>query len=223
MQHQSYRVTGLEWFGTDVFEIAFRRDGLAFVPGDCVAVFAADGRTSRPYSIASGTAEDDLRLLIRRMPGGAVSAWLADRKPGDTVLLSPPFGWFRPGDPALEGPHVFVATGTGLAPFVSHLRSRPDAPRSPLLYGISTADDAAHVDWLRERTDLHWCVSREEVDGSHHGRVTDLLESIDPGPHAHWFLCGLDAMIDETTRRLEARGCPITHIHRECFFNVQPV
>ena len=221
MQHTPHTVTGRTWFGDDVFELELERNNLVFQPGDCVALFGADGRTSRPYSIASGTDDETLRFLIRRMAGGEVSPWLADRQPGETVPVSPPFGWFRPGDPSLKGPHVFLATGTGIAPFLAHLHSRPGARPFALAYGVANASDSAHLDFLREHAPLTWCVSREEAEGAHHGRISDHLDEFDPGPDAHWFLCGLDAMIDEVTRRLEARGVPITHIHRECFFNVE--
>ncbi|VGO18892.1 FAD-binding oxidoreductase [Pontiella sulfatireligans] len=79
----------------ELFELALARNGLEFIPGDCVALYTADGK-SRPYSIASGSNEDELCFVIRMMEGGEVSPWLMARLPGDAVRLTPPFGWFRP-------------------------------------------------------------------------------------------------------------------------------
>lgn len=59
-----------------LFELQLERGNIHFEPGHCMALFN-DGTESRPYSIASGTGEDLLRFLIRRVPQGLVSNWLA--------------------------------------------------------------------------------------------------------------------------------------------------
>jgi ferredoxin-NADP reductase len=213
------KVAAVRRHGPAVFELQLHREGIPFVPGDCLALYAEDGRVSRPYSIASGTDEDILRFVIRRMPGGTVSEYLSDRKPGDVVRVSPPFGWFHPGAQANQRPFVFIATGTGVAPFLSHLRSRPAVPPSALLYGVRENHDAVDLEWLRGAAPLRLAVSREKVHGGHHGRVTDLLDELPVNGDTDYYLCGLDAMIDDVTTWLEGHGVDIAHIHRECFFN----
>lgn len=216
---EELRVLGVRRFGSSVFELELERAGVGFVPGDCVALFAADGRVSRPYSIASGVQEPVLRFLIREMPGGEVSPYLAGRAPGDIVRVSPPFGWFRPGEKHGRHPFVFVATGTGVAPFLAHLRSRPHARPKAFLYGVRHAADLIGRDGLSAEAGVRIAVSRENVEGCHRGRVTDLLHELPVDPDADYYLCGLDAMIDDVTNWLEDRGIGIGRIHRECFFN----
>jgi hypothetical protein len=63
-------VTGVHWHSEGIFEISFERNGVDFIPGDCIALFGEDATTSRPYSMASGCAEDTLRFVIRRMGDG---------------------------------------------------------------------------------------------------------------------------------------------------------
>ena len=213
------RVTDLEWHSEGVFELVLDRGGIGFTPGDCLALFAGDGKTSRPYSIASGVYDERLRFIIRRMPGGAVSSYLGERRAGDEIKTSPPFGWFRPGPGADGAPFAFVATGTGISPFLAYFRSRPMHPPAACLFGVRTRADAVHLSWLQAQCDLALAVSREEVPGHFHGRVTGLLDRLPTAPGTHYYLCGLDAMIDDVTLWLEAREVPITHIHRECFFN----
>lgn len=219
MTEAQHTLIETSWHGDGIFRITLERNGLEFVPGDCVAIFGQDGQVSRPYSIASGIADEYLQFIIRRMPGGEVSDYLATLAPGASVTLSPPFGWFRPGDQQHEGPFVFMATGTGISPFMAYFRSYPERHPESLLYGVRQAVDAVDLDQLNQRVDVQLAVSRERVDGHHHGRITDLLNSLPVSSKHHYYLCGLDTMIDEVTVWLEGEGVPITHIHRECFFN----
>ncbi len=212
-------VRNVRQFGQDVFEISFIRDGLVFTPGDCLALFAADGRVSRPYSIASGIHDDVVRFVIRHMPGGVVSSFLSERKQGDPVRVSPPFGWFRPGEHHGSRPYVFIATGTGIAPFLSFFRSYPELNPAACLYGVRQISDLVDPAWLLKRPGVQIAVSREKSPSYHHGRVTHILAGMKLLPDTDYYLCGLDAMIDEVTVWLEKRGVEISRIHRECFFN----
>lgn len=216
---ESLVVKGLRWFSPSVFELSLDRAGVPFVPGDCMALFGADGRVSRPYSIASGNSESDLRFLIRRMPGGEVSDFLAGVTPGREVRVSAPFGWFRPGALARERPFVFLATGTGVAPFMSYLRSPQPVRPAAFLYGVRQAADLVDADWLRAHAGVQCAVSREAAPHCFHGRITGLFDFLPLDAGHDYYLCGLDTMIDELTARLEARGIPLVRIHRECFFN----
>lgn len=213
-------VRHVKWLSPDIFELALGRQGLHFTPGDCLAVHhEAD---SRAYSIASGDTEDSLRLLIRRLPGGAVSEFLSQRRPGSRVRVSEPFGWFRPARGGPSGaPSVFIATGTGMAPFLSTLRSYPTEVPAAFLLGVRTLADAVSLPFLQARGGVRVALSRQSAPGHHHGRVTDLLGRQRHGPDTHYYLCGLDAMIDEVTTWLESHDVNPTHIHREVFFHAQ--
>ena len=215
-------VIAVHWRTEGIFELILERNGVAFTPGDCVALFAADGQASRPYSLASGTDDDTLRFLIRAMPGGEVSPYLGGLQPGDEVKLSPPFGWFRPGGQGAKGPSVFFATGTGIAPFMAYFRSPGARPPMRCYYGVRWRADAMDVDWLRDRCDVRLAVSREAASDAYHGRITDLLDDCPIESQAHYYLCGLDSMIDEISVWLEGQGIDLSRIHRECFFNAEP-
>jgi len=213
------KVNAVNFFSKDVFEFVLERGGMDFQPGNCFAISNARG-VSRPYSASSGIKEPNLRFVIRRMPNGQVSQWLAARAPGDEVEISQPFGWFRPGYGGEPGePSVLIATGTGIAPFLSALRSLPELKPLLCLYGVRSLADAIQLDYLRDRCRVELCVSREKVLPYHHGRVTDLLGEIRREAHANYYLCGLDAMVDEVSQWLQERGVHFTRIHREVFFN----
>jgi len=200
----------------DLFELVLEAGDSRFEPGNCVALFNQD--ESRPYSISAGTEETELRFLIRSIPQGCVSSWLAQRQPGDRVQVSDPFGWFRPGNSTAGQDSVFIATGTGIAPFLSCLRSSPERPPRACLYGVSRAEEAFALKELEALPNFQLAISREKTDGHFHGRVTGLLESLPLGPTIHYYLCGLDAMIDEVSDWLEQHRIDYTQIHREVFF-----
>jgi ferredoxin--NADP+ reductase len=201
----------------ELYELQLERGDVQFEPGACVALFN-DGDESRPYSIAAGTGEGILRFLIRRVPNGIVSTWLAQRKPGDIVRASAPFGWFRPGRSVNSERSIFIATGTGIAPFLSYLRSYPLQKPELCLYGVRRLEEAFNLEELQSLCNFRLALSQEEVSNHFHGRVTGQLEQIPLATDIHYYLCGLDTMIDETSKWLEDHGVAYTQIHREIFF-----
>ena len=200
----------------ELFELQLERGTLEFEPGACVALFS-DSTESRPYSIAAGTGEEILRFLIRRVPEGIVSNWLAQRQPGDKVNASDPFGWFRPGH-VVGSRSVFIATGTGIAPFLSYLRSNPQEAPELFLYGVRRQLEAFNLKELQQIDNFYLALSQENDNNHFHGRITGLLGKIPFADDIHYYLCGLDTMIDETSCWLENHGVDYTQIHREIFF-----
>ncbi len=83
----------------------------------------ADGAIAcRTYSLASAPLESPCaEFMVRKVPGGLVSGWIFDQvKPGDELKLAGPFGEFHlnPGERDL----IFIAGGSGMAPFASILK-----------------------------------------------------------------------------------------------------
>ena len=82
------------------------------------------------------------------------------RKPGDVIRITPPFGWFRPGQEIGNAPFVFLATGTGIAPFLSYLHTFEQPPES-CLYGVRHAVDAIGMEILNRHGPVRLAISRE--------------------------------------------------------------
>ena len=198
-----------------LFTLVLENPGMTFQPGDCIAVYGADGRTTRPYSLAGSVHATTLELLIRRIPGGEVSGMLATKVPGDAVEITPPFGWFRPASPA-GVPKVYFATGSGMAPFLSAMRSGAPPPRAGY-WGVRCLEDldGVQVDGFRA------CVSCGPSGTHHAGRITALLPTVPLEPDLHYYACGVDAMIEEVRNYLAARGVAAGRFHSECFFTAQ--
>ena len=110
---------------TQQFDLAFEPGAaMEFIPGQFVAVLCPhEGKIiRRAYSIASSADEKHhLELIIKRVEGGIVTRWFWELKTGDRFRVHGPFGKFILPEPVDFDP-VFVATGTGIAPFRSMIR-----------------------------------------------------------------------------------------------------
>ena len=212
-------VQNIRMISDNLFELKITREGLEFSPGEYVTIHAADDSIYREYSIASGIQDPHLGFLIKHIMQGQVTDYLRDRKPGDKITISRPAGSFRPGQQHNHGDFAFIATGTGIAPFLSYLRSYPNQPPRILLYGICYLRDAIGYQEFREKCSSYLAVSRESVKGHHRGHLTDHLGFLPLEKTVHYYLCGLDAMIDDVSQWLKKNHISPHNIHREIFFH----
>ena len=115
-------------FGNETrdFELLFDPGkGMRFLPGQFISVVLPTGGKvlRRAYSIASPPQEKEhLLLIVKRVQGGLATGWFWGLKPGDRFRIHGPFGKFILPDP-IDFALVFVATGTGIAPFRSMIHS----------------------------------------------------------------------------------------------------
>ena len=104
-----------------------RPDGFRFQPGHYTKLGLPAGDEHavwRPYSIVSAPDDPLLEFLIVLIPGGAFSDRLAAIGPGQNVMLeSAVFGFFLEPQLAAGDTLWMLATGTGLGPYVSLLRT----------------------------------------------------------------------------------------------------
>lgn len=183
----------------------------------------------RAFSIASSPRERwHVELYLRRIDNGEFTPLLWGLEPGARLWLDPRVhGFFTLQDVPRENDLLLVATGTGLAPFVSMIRTyrgRSRWSRCVLIEGARTAEDLGYRSEL-ERTAaadpsiLYLPTLTREPESSGwrglRGRVQNFLEPeqfeqltgmpLDPG---RWqvFLCGNPSMIVEATALLAGLG-----------------
>jgi ferredoxin-NADP reductase len=167
----------------------------------------------RSYTIACGEEDEQLHVLYRLIPNGALTPQLVRLQVGDTVPLSGPYGQFVLRDPM--APLVFIATGTGIAPCRAYARTYPGLNMT-VYHGVRTCED------LFYRTELsafayHPCVTQ---GGDHvfKGRVTELIPTRPAPTDAHYYLCGAYEMIYDMRAHLLERGVPAAHIFMEGYY-----
>ncbi|MDF3065042.1 MAG: ferredoxin--NADP(+) reductase [Polyangiaceae bacterium] len=183
------------------------------------------GFVSRSYSLAS-TPGEPLEVLLARVGEGALTPALFELQPGASVTLDDkPQGFFTFDYVPPHRELWLLATGTGLGPFLSMLRSGAAfgrAERVVLVHGTRGAAELAHRDELQRLAAERGASFRylptlsQETDPSlAHGRLTTLLSSgalealaqtsLSPDS-AHVMLCGNPQMIDDVIALLAARG-----------------
>ncbi len=216
------------------------RAQFAFEPGQFLTVRAdingADVR--RSYSISSPrsrlTQHGELELGIRPVEGGVFSNWAASSvKAGDTLRVMPPEGRFT-GHKARARHRVGFAAGSGITPILSILASTlEEQPESKftLVYGNRRMDSVMFNEALQDLKDrypsrltLIHILSRQSqevpllegrIDAAKVSAVMDAFLPV--GSMDEVFVCGPQAMIDETEQALLQAGVRADRIHTERF------
>lgn len=160
-----------------------------------------------------------MTLLLDTHVGGPASKFFEEAKVGDTLnLVGAPLGKLSLRENGR--PKVFIATGTGLAPFVPMIKQALSDPavEVSLFFGVRNVADAYAETFFPElekavfadRFKLYTCISRPEGElpkGCLAGRVTAVVpEKVSDYEGADFYLCGNPAMIDEMTDILLKNG-----------------
>jgi NAD(P)H-flavin reductase len=153
----------------------------------------------RDYSPVSSPADEEIGFLVKSVKGGLFTSVLASAPEGASFLFTGPHGYFR-FYPSERLP-VFVATGTGVAPFVS--MARAGVKDFILLHGVRRFLDLYYEPLFRKTARLYVpCLSTvkdpgEGAAGGFVGRVTGYLEGHLPSGAYDFYLCGRGEMIRE--------------------------
>jgi len=209
-----YIVVNNEEISPGVHVISFDRN-FEFTSGQVVKIGLDLQHPPRIYSICSGFHEDQVSILFNIKEDGYLSPKLATMIPGDKILASKPYGSFL----GTNEPAWWIATGTGIAPFVSMVRSGL-GKRKSLIHGVSYLNQFYFEDELEWSMGKNYqrCCSRESSCDTFPGRVTDYLDSIPELPDVKYYLCGKASMVVEVRDLLIEKGIPFKNILAEIYF-----
>ncbi|CAM2188214.1 benzoate/toluate 1,2-dioxygenase reductase component [Paraburkholderia sacchari] len=203
------------------------RTDLSFLAGQYVNVRVPGTDQTRSYSFSSAPSESHVSFLVRNVPRGAMSTWLCETaKAGDEIEFRGPMGSFylRP----IERPVLFLAGGTGLAPFLSMLGKIVEDGGSPfpihMILGVNNDEDLVGVDRLeayaQRLPNFTYACTVSSPDSVHpnKGYVTHhIIPSQLNDGEADVYLCGPPPMVDAVRNYLSSEGLTPRNFYYEKF------
>lgn len=210
----AHKITNNQEISPGVHLISVERN-FDFLPGQVVKIGIDRKHPPRIYSICSSINDQELRILFNIKEDGFLTPKMAGMIPGETLLISEPYGSFI----GTDEPAWFIATGTGIAPFISMLFSGNHRNKT-LLHGVSYLNQFYFEDELEELLQERYirACSRESSCNTFPGRVTDYLNMQQNLPEGKYYICGKAIAVVETRDYLIAQGIPFNDILAEIYF-----
>jgi ferredoxin--NADP+ reductase len=228
-------VTDVHHWNETLFSFKTTRDaGFRFKNGHFVMIgLEHEGKPlMRAYSIVSANYEDELEFFSIKVANGPLTSKLQHLSVGDEVLIgNKPTGTLVT-DHMLPGKNLYlIATGTGLAPFLSIIKDPEIYDQFDtiiLAHGVRYISELAYSDYIQHELTGHKyfgdlvtqklryypLVTREPFKNN--GRITDMMTcgklflDLDlPLPNKkddRFMLCGSPGMLKDMRAILEARG-----------------
>lgn len=183
----------------------------------------------RAYSVVSSPFDETLEFFSIVVPDGAFTSNLQHLKVGDELYLEKiPYGYLTLARYQQPLPHDLwlLATGTGLAPFLSMLQdfdTWSKYQKINLVYSVRTAAELAYVDRIQEIAETFGeghegfkfiPIITRDPSAPLHERLPILIENgeleksagIELNPAtSHVMLCGNPQMVDDTKEALKRR------------------
>ena len=189
----------------------------AFVPGQFLSVTARIGEDdiTRAYSIVSPPGGNRFGLCANLVQEGYLSPFLFALNPGDEIDFKGPYGAFILRRPVSDS--IFVATGTGIAPFrsmlLSHLNAHPDR-RFTLIFGVRHERGLLYHDELialaKAHPNFRYLPTLTRPPEHWTGRVGRVqqptLEALGDRRDVDVYICGLREMVDDMRLKLKEAG-----------------
>ncbi len=209
---------------------------ISFTPGQYIQLECPPYRlTSEPvyraYSIATDPGRNHIvELVVRLVPDGICTTWIFEElREGDQVKLNGPYGDFRL-DTESRNEMIFIAGGSGMAPFLSILKQMEqagDERKCRYFFGALTKRDLFCLEEMRELegalADFKFipALSQPADDDQWEGETGLITEVV----ARHYrecssqqaYLCGSPGMIDACIKVLQERKMPETAIFYDKF------
>jgi len=239
------KITQRADFGPDLWTIRIQPSGeFKYLPGQyaTLGVQGPEKRLERPYSIVSSPHESEIEFFFELVPEGELSPLLYKLQPGQEVFMRKvPKGRFTLDVKNGRTNHLLVSTVTGVAPFVSFVRTLYKDWKDNkfngdqklfLLNGASRSWEFGYSEELekvaREAPWLQYVptVSRpwdDEKWKGETGRVDDLLRKYTDlwglnGANSTGYVCGHPMMIENAKGILKRIGFTKEHLKEEVYW-----
>jgi ferredoxin-NADP reductase len=227
------QILDIQTIATDTKRIIFEKPAKFEFKAGQFLIIKFTKKLMRAYSIASTPSDKNIELVIRIIPNGQGTTIIDAAKIGDEFTISNGMGHFLLSDDK-DAELYFFATGTGIAPFKSMIRTEAakKIPRKMyLFYGGRKQNDLAYWDELSswaKNLEVKIGLSREknvreiiipnlktaEIDNC---RITKFFENKNFAGNSEFYICGNKGMVDGTKEILLAKGIDKSRIFFEKF------
>ncbi len=209
-----------------------RPDALGFLPGQYVNLGVPGTSEHRSYSFSSKVGAREASFLIRNVPGGLMSGWLAsEARPGARMTFIGPQGSFFLR--TVNRPIVMLAGGTGLAPILSMLEVLADQGTDQpvhLIYGVNNDGDLVEIERIEALAGrlptFTWATCVANPDSAHprKGYVTAHLtdQHLNAG-NCDVYLCGPPPMVEAVRAFFAEKRVSPSHFFYEKFSSTEAV
>lgn len=193
-----------------LYFLILERQNIDFESGQHITLRIPGEDKSRLYSIASGKFDKSLKVLIRQISNGDLSKRFRELEINSYLEITEPVGYFcLPLD--LKSKNVIcIATGSGIAPFISYSNTYPFY-NFTIIHGIRNLEDSFKNE-ISDNVNYITCTTKS-VDGAYHGRVTEYIKANPIDSDSLYYLCGNGEMIHEIYSYLRKNN-----ISRDCIF-----
>ena len=211
-----FKVINVEHLTKDTFRLRTDRPEVPILAGQCFNVGIPGGSINREYSMYSDANGDYLDFLIKVVEDGSLTPQLQKLKVGDLVEIDGPYGQFYLHDPLDKSKkYIFLATGTGVAPFHSFISTYPSL-NYRLIHGVRYPNEQYEFKDYADESYIP-CISKNNA-GSKSMRLTGFLKENPVGPSEIVYLCGNRNMIVDAFEILRDQGVPGDNLFTEVFF-----
>ncbi len=210
------KVIGVRELTLTTYILRLERKNIQLFAGQHISLgFGNDGAT-REYSIYSGENDPFIEVLIKEVEDGLVSKQLKRCEIGDKVRFDGPVGYFKIDNEKIKNnKFLFIASGTGIAPFHSFVNSYPDLDYQ-ILHGVRYAYEA-YERFKYDQGKYQLCATRDDK-GNYFGRVTEYLKDFPFDNKMQVYLCGNCDMIHDAYDILLEQGFSADNLHSEVYF-----
>ncbi len=240
MPYAEQTVTSVRRWSDRTFSFMTTRPaGFEFKNGEFVMLgLRPEGKLiPRAYSIVSTNRDDHLEFLSIQVPDGPLTSRLAKVNKGNPIWINTKTTGSLTLDHIQPGRNLYMlATGTGLAPFMSLIRAGEvfkDFERVVLVHTVRKEQALAYREELTSRTDTQFLyvptVTREPFEPNargadlfRSGELSSSLELQPPEPEQdRVMICGNPNMNKEMTEFLEQHGWTMTNYKGAGNFTVE--
>ena len=210
-----YKVKNIRHLQGNAYILQLERNGLEFKSGQHVQIAPLNNYNLREYSIYSGVHDGYLEILIKVVADGYLSNRLKNAKPGDYVQLYGPIGYFTIDKKNLHKPFLFIASGSGIAPFHSFVSSYSNLNYT-LIHGVKYHYEGYEKKFYAKEKYIQ-CTSQDTM-GNYSGRLTQYIEENSFDFNSEVYLCGNNLMIADAMNILVQKGFRREQMHTEVYF-----